>query len=126
MTAPDSAEQVSGVDIPDLVAHIKDSDKFVAVEDCVLNNRAQLPRIMMALYFAAQFCSDPHLSTGEIETITDQLGVRIKMTNVGSAIKANHKFFTAKVVRKAGTKVPYKLNRTGSQAFETVLQGEKL
>lgn len=81
---------------------------------------------MMALFFAQRYKSGTCLSTGEIETVTDQLGVRIKATNVASTIKSNLRYFTGTAVRKRGTRVPYKLNRTGTTAFEKLLTGESL
>ena len=114
------------VDIMGLIGFIKDSDEYPQIEEKVLNKKGQLPRIMMVLYFNNDFSDDAHLTTGQIETITDQLGVRIQSQNGGKVIKRYQKYFTAKAVRKMGAIVPYKLNRQGLRAFEGYLDGKKL
>lgn len=112
------------LDIVGLVAHIKDSDKYSQAEDNIIDKKDELPKIMMCMYFKNEFSDDPYLTTGQVEKITDQLGIKLKMSNVASKIRNNQAYFTAKTVRQKGKPVPYKLNRRGEKAFEKYLKGE--
>lgn len=111
------------VDIPGLVDAIKESKHFRQVTETILKKRSQLPRVLMCFYFAKEFLDDPRLTTGEVETITDQLDVKIKRQNVGIVIKNNLGFFSTDQVRKRGAIVRYKLNRQGIEAFQKYLKG---
>lgn len=120
-TRPESAE----LDIAGLVAHIKDSDDYADVEKNIIDKKNVLAKIVMCLYYAAEFFDDPHLTTGQIQDITDQLSIRLGMANAANKIRDNQRYFTGKTVRKKGQPVPYKLNRQGEKAFEKFVKGEK-
>lgn len=114
------------INIPAIVEAINDYDDHEAVDKHILSKSAQLPRIIMCLKFADEALDSPYLTTGNIQTITDQLGVKIKSQNAATTIKSNQKYFTADSVRKVGAIVRYKLNRKGITAFDKLLKGEKL
>jgi hypothetical protein len=114
-----------GLDVPGFVAQIKDSDDYSDLEQNIIDKPAMLPKLLMCMHFAKELSDDPYLTTGQIQAITDQLGIKIHMANVGKAIKSNQKHFTAKTARKRGQAVPYKLNRNGEAAFQRFLKGEK-
>lgn len=124
--SPKSEGQKEGIDVMGLVAHIKDSDDYDELQKNIIDKRDMLPRIIMCLKYAADFLDSPHLTTGQIEQLTDQLGIKMQMANVGKCIMKNQRYFTGKKVRKPGVGVPYKLNRQGEKAFEKFLKGEKL
>lgn len=113
------------LDIAGLVTYIKDSKIYPEVEKNIIDKRGVLPRIMMCMHFASEFSDELYLKTGQVEAITDQLGIKIGMANAANNIKKNQKYFTAKTVRKKGQPVPYKLNRKGENTFEKYLNGEK-
>ena len=117
-------EQGPGIDIPGIVAHIKDSDDYKQIEAKILDKRDILNRIMMCMYYAAEFSGEPFLTTGQIEAITNELGVKVGMANAANKIRDNQKYFTGKTVRKRGQPVPYKLNRQGENAFKDILIGK--
>lgn len=111
----------SALNIPQIVDRINTSDEHSLIEAHVLRNSARLPRILMCLYFIKDD-ADPCLTTGQIETLTDQLKIKISKQNVGATIKENQQYFSADKVRKTGVIVRYKLNRKGIEAFEGVLK----
>lgn len=113
---PRSEEMLLG-----LVNYIKGVEEFTNLEKQILNKRAVLPRILMCLYYAKQHFEDPYMTTGELETVTDQLGVKIDRSNVNRKIKQELKYFTADAVRKRGAIVGYKLNRAGEARLEELL-----
>jgi len=119
-------ESSTHVDVPAIVEAINDSDDHDAIDKHILSKSGQLPRIIMCLEFAASTLDSPYLTTGNIQTITDQLGTKIKSQNAATTIKSNQKYFTADSVRKTGAIIRYKLNRKGLTAYKTLLKGEKL
>ncbi|HFD31767.1 MAG TPA: hypothetical protein ENJ28_03500 [Gammaproteobacteria bacterium] len=123
----DSKQGGSGqIDIPAVIEAINDSDDHEAIDENILSKSGQLPRIIMCLKFAESTLDSPYLTTGHIQTITDQLGIKIKSQNAATTIKSNQKYFTADAVRKAGTIIKYKLNRKGLTAYNNLLKGEKI
>lgn len=120
-----SDETAPSLDIAALVGHIKEAPDYSKLEERILNKRDQLARIMMCMHYAAEVCDDPHVTTGQVEAITDQFGVKVTMANAANNIKKNQRFFTGKTIRKKGQPVPYKLNRQGETAFRALLQGTK-
>lgn len=105
-----------------LVHHIQAIDESTDLGEKVLSQRAQLPRILMCVYYAAKcYADDPYLTTGEIETVTDQLGVRIDSSNASKVLKNYTTYVTADAMRKPGAIVGYKLNRNGISYFENLL-----
>lgn len=125
-TNDSTEEDSSQVDVVAIVAAINESDEHDAINNHILSKSAQLPRIIMCLKFASTTLDSPLLTSGDIETITDQLGIKIKSQNAGTAIKNNQKYFTPSSVRKRGAIMKYKLNRKGDTAYKNLLKGEKL
>jgi hypothetical protein len=113
------------IDVPTIVKNIHESDSFEQIEQNILNKKSQLGRVLLASYFAHQVGQE-HLTTGDIEDITDELGVKIAQSNVSHCIADNRKYFTAGTTRKKGAKVPYKLNRQGANTFEKLLKQQKV
>jgi hypothetical protein len=107
------------LDIAGYVAHIKEKSEFPTIDTNVLNDKDQLPRIMLCLYYCNEYFGSPFLTSGQISLITDQFGVRIQVKNVGPTIKANQGLFTLGKIRKQGVTIPYKLNRRGLIEFKT-------
>jgi hypothetical protein len=113
------------VDIPAIIEAINDDDEHDKIEEQILNKSAILPRVLMCLQFSQETVNEP-LTTGDIQTITDQLGIKVSSANAGTAIKKNLKYFTTDSVRKKGAIMKYKLNRKGLQAYQKALDGEKI
>ena len=62
------------------------------------------------------------LTSGDIERITDQLGVKIAGSNASNVLSGRAKsYVSGDAVRKRGGTVRYRLNRRGIQYFENVL-----
>ena len=77
----DSPRRPAGIDVPGYVSHIKEKPEFPTIENNVLNQTEQLPRIMLCLYYCEEFFKSPSLTSGQMETITDQLGVKVDVKN---------------------------------------------
>lgn len=111
----------SGIDIVAVVNEINDSDKHKVIEEKILKKSNQLNRILLVFYFANKIKSGGSITTGDIEKITDQLGIRIKSANAAANIKSNSKFFASETVRKRGAVVKYKINRKGIEEIESII-----
>jgi hypothetical protein len=118
-------ESESKIDISGLVNFIKEQDEFPIIEQKILDKKDRMPKILMSFYYASNFFETPYLTTGNVETITDQFGAKIKTSNISTTIKGNLKYFSQDQVRKKGALLKYKLNRTGVQEFEKLLKEGK-
>jgi hypothetical protein len=90
------------VDIVEIVNKIKDSDNYNKLETNVLDETQNLPRILMCMHYANEYKEGIYLTTGQVEAITDQLGVKITKSNAGSNIKSNQKYFNNRNARMKG------------------------
>lgn len=108
--------------VTEIVNSINDSENLDQIESKILNKSNQLNRILLCFYFIDKVYPNESVTTGVIEEITDQLGVKIHKTNIGTKIKDNLKFFAAEDVRKQGSHVHYKINRKGITEFEKLIE----
>ena len=109
-----------------IIASINDADDYEAIGKRVLDRSDRTARILMCYYFAHRHSSDPALTTGEIERVTSQLGVKIAKANVAKVIRqVAGKYLTADRVRRQGLPVRYQINRRGIAAFEEIIADGK-
>ena len=104
-----------------LVHYIQGHDEFNRLAETILSGRSQLPRILMCLYYGSEHFADPHLTTGELEAVTNQLGARIQKSNIAKVLKKHPTYITSDAMRKKGTIVGYKINRNGQDHFRGLL-----
>lgn len=119
--APTEEGNGDSVDIVSIVNAINDSDQHSIIEQKILKKSNQLNRILLAFYFTTQVNSSLSITTGDVEKITHQLGIRIKSNNVSRTIKENPKYFAADTVRKQGAVMKFKINRKGIEQFESIM-----
>jgi len=112
------------LDLVKVANFITDNEDYNSIDTNILKKTDQLSRIMMCLYYSHKIGCD-YLSTGQIEKITDQLGIKILMTNATKALTKNKGFFSTNKARKKGAKIGYKLNKKGTERFEEILKGVK-
>ncbi|MEP1306241.1 MAG: hypothetical protein ABJK11_13900 [Balneola sp.] len=118
----ESADDENGIDVVKIVNAIYDAENHDIVEEKILKKSNQLNRILMVFAFVNKvYDHNTSITTGDIENITDQLGVRIKRPNAANKIKANSKFFAADSVRKKGSVTKYKINRKGLEEFDKII-----
>lgn len=119
---PDGRTRRSDHQLLDLVQSIREHEDIPAIDNKILSRSPQLPRILLCLYYGELYFPDPYLTTGEVEFVTDQLGVRVRRGNVGAVLKKSPRMVTTDAVRKQGAVVGYKLTRNGKQHFEGLLK----
>lgn len=115
----DSAD--NDFDVNAIVNAINESERYKTIEEKILNKSNVLNRILLVLYFINQIYPALAISTGGIQSVTDQLGVRISSANAATTIKNDSKYFAADTVRKKGAIVKYKINKKGIDEFEKLL-----
>lgn len=122
----DNGDEVAESTLTEIITSINDADNFKDIEKHVLDQRDRLPRILMCYYFAHKHQSDPALITTHVERITEHFRVRIAASNVAKVIREGaSQYLTGDRVRKRGVATNYKINRTGIDAFEKIMRGEK-
>jgi hypothetical protein len=123
-TAEDSGDDETP-DIAAIVARIKDCDEAEQIEARVLDQKDILNRVLLCLWIVHRdFSPTMGLTSGDIEKITEQLGVKVGISNASTTLSGRAKaFVSGDTVRKQGGAVRYKLNRRGVQQFESVLTG---
>ena len=110
------------IDIMQIVNAINESGEYDTIEEKILNKSNQLNRILLVFYFVNKiFGNNASITTGDVQKVTDQLGVKIKSSNVAGKMKDNSKYFSADTVRKKGAIVNYKLNKKGLDYFSELL-----
>lgn len=119
-TVTTTETESEGIDIMAVANEINDADNHPIIEKNILRKVNQLNRILLIFYFAHKINKDIGITTGDIEEVTHQLGIRIKQPNAAKCIKNNTKYFAAENVRKKGTVVKYKINRKGIEEFERI------
>ena len=94
------------------------------VETEILDKSDQLNRVLLPLYIVYKYFENySGLTTGDVETVTDGLGVRVLMRNASKVFATGgSKYVTSDVVRKQGRATRYKLNRRGTRRFEELFR----
>jgi len=111
---PDAEE---AIDVADLVNQIQELKEHDILEQNIINKHNQLAKVMLCFYYAAKLIKQEYLTTGQVEKITDQFGMKIKVANVSTTIKKNSKYFSTSQTRKQGAILKYKLNQKGKLYF---------
>jgi hypothetical protein len=118
-------EKGNGDKIIQIVNKIKNCEEADEIEINILNENGMAGRILLPFYISYKYFSQAVLTTGNVEKITAELGVRIKSPNVANAIKGGlYRYLVSNTTRIKGAKTFYKLNRKGAKYFEVLLGGK--
>jgi len=117
-------EEKKKIDITLLIVNkIKDCEEFEEIEKEVLDKNSIPNRVLLPFYICYKYFPEQGLTTGNIEKITEELGVRVRTPNVSNAITNSlWKYLAGDSSRKKGKAVVYKLNRKGVNYFESILK----
>ena len=103
------------LDIAAVVAILKDCPEAEIIQERVLDAQPlnAVHRTLMCLWAVNKYVNDQlGLTSGDIEKITDQLGIKLDISSA---------FVSGDSVRRKGGAVHYRLNRRGIQEFERIL-----
>jgi hypothetical protein len=111
--------------IAEIVNKIKNHTSSEKIDKNILDKKDMAGKILLPFYICYKFFPSELLTSGDIEKITDQLGVKIKTPNVSKAIKETLlRYLSTDLTRVKGKATPYKLNRKGVKYFETILNSK--
>ncbi len=122
--APNSSEGADiALDIPRLVEIIKDCDEAEVIEAKILDQRDALNRVLMPIFVANKYIdTNLGLTSGDVQKVTDQLGVKVDIASASKILSGRAKaFVSGDAVRKKGAPVRYKLTRRGMQYMEDLV-----
>lgn len=119
------ADSETNVDAATVANRVNEADNHAVIEKHILNKASRLAKVLLAFHFAHE-CGYEQLTSGDVEKITDELGVKVEQSSASHCISDNRKLFSAGAARRKGAKVPYKLNRQGSHAYKQVLETGKM
>lgn len=122
-TAKETKKDNVGHDyILSIVNKIKDCDESEKIEKEILDKISIPGRVLLPFYICYKYFPQRGLTTGDIEKITEQLGVRVKTPNVSKAAAGPMwKYLVGNSSRGRGKVIVYKLNRKGAKYFESFL-----
>jgi hypothetical protein len=125
--ATDTQEAPADLDIAAVVAIIKDCPEAEVIQARVLDAIPlnAMHRTLMCLWAVHRYVNDQlGLTSGDIEKITDQLGIKLEISSASRTLSDKAKaFVSGDSVRRKGGAVHYRLNRRGIQEFERILNG---
>src|SRR3989338_10596333 len=105
-----------------IVNKIKDCEESEKIDAQVLNKISLPAKVLLPFYICYKYFPEQGLTTGDIEKITSQLRVRVKVPNVSNYItNFLWKYLDGDSSRVKGKPVTYKLNRKGATFFESLL-----
>lgn len=120
---PKNKVEASENHIVDICNKIKECEESESIEKQVLDKRGIDNRVLLPYFICHKYFPNPRLTTGEIEKITGQMGVKIKTPNVSKAIADRlWKYLENTSTRARGKATLYKLNRKGATYFNGVLK----
>ena len=105
-----------------IVNKIKDCEESEKIDAQVLNKISLPARVLLPFYICYKYFPEQSLTTGDIEKITSQLRVRVKVPNVSKAVAGSlQKYLAGDSIRGRGKTSRYKLNLKGAKYFESLL-----
>ena len=105
-----------------IVNKIKDCEESEKIDAQVLNKISLPAKVLLPFYICYKYFSEQGLTTGDIEKITSQLRVRVKVPNVSKAVANSlQKYLAGDSTRGRGKTSRYKLNLKGAKYFESLL-----
>ena len=123
MTKSKSGKKVvEDTELPLKIANkIGDCDEADAIQTNVLDKRDRGARALLCLYVSYKYFDNAWLTTGDIQQITSELGVKVEISNANKAIKSLRAYVETGAVRKKGQATPLRLNRAGVKYFEEII-----
>ena len=105
-----------------IVNKIKDCEESEKIDAQVLNKISLPAKVLLPFYICYKYFPEQGLTTGDIEKITSQLRVRVKVPNVSKAVAGSlQKYLAGDSIRWRGKTSRYKLNLKGAKYFESLL-----
>lgn len=105
-----------------IVNKIKDCEESEKIYAQVLTKISLPAKVLLPFYICYKYFPEQSLTTGNIEKITDNLRVRVKVPNVSKAVAGPlQRYLAGDSTRGKGKASRYKLNLKGAEHFELLL-----
>ena len=105
-----------------IVNKIKECEESEKIYAQVLTKISLPTRVLLPFYICYKYFPEQRLTTGDIEKITSELRVRVKVPNVSKAVVGPlQKYLAGDLTRGRGKASRYKLNLKGAKYFESLL-----
>ena len=105
-----------------IVNKIKECEESEKIYAQVLTKISLPTRVLLPFYICYKYFPEQSLTTGDIEKITSELRVRVKVPNVSKAVAGPlQKYLAGDSTRGRGKTSRYKLNLKGAKYFESLL-----
>lgn len=102
---------------------ITNCEEAELIQNKVLDSRNLEARILLCFFISDKYFGNAWLTSGNIERITSELGVKVSSANASTKLKSLRAYLESGKVRKNGLPTPYRLNRSGQKRFENILHG---
>lgn len=107
-----------------IVNKIGDCDEADLIQRHVLDQRGAEGRVLLPFYIANKYFNNAWLTSGDVEKVTSDLGVKIHLKNVTNYLVTYRKYLESNAVRKTGQPTPYRMNRSGRKRFEEIINAK--
>jgi hypothetical protein len=108
-----------------IVNKVGNCEESEDIQKQILDKRGAEGRILLGFYISYKYFSNEWLTSGDIENITAELGVKIDGRNVTNYLKEYRKHLESGAARKKGQSTPYRLNRMGAKRFEEIIHAKE-
>jgi len=112
-------------DLREIVNAIKNDSDFEKIEENILDKKSQVDRVLLPLYIShKQFGNSCELTSGEVSKILRDLNIQITQPNVAITFsRGASKYVIGNKLRKRGSKVYYRISRSGERHLASVIKG---
>ena len=100
-----------------------DCHESESIQTKVLDGRSVDAKVLMCFYISHKHFGNAWLTSGDIQRITSELGVKVAVGNASNAMKKLRTYLETGKVRKKGSPTPCRLNRGGVKRFEEIING---
>jgi hypothetical protein len=118
---PKKAENEGNSIVLQIVNKVGDCDETADIQARVLDKRGAEGRVLLSFYVSQKYFNNTWLTSGDVEKITSDLGVKIDKKNISNYLVTYRKYLESNAVRKSGQPTPYRMNRGGVKRFEEII-----
>ncbi|EKD49756.1 MAG: hypothetical protein ACD_63C00056G0002 [uncultured bacterium] len=124
--APAEARQKPTTDKSlNIVNKVGDCGETDAIQKEILDKRGAEGRVLLSFYISYKYLKNEWLTSGDVEKITSDLGVKIDKKNASNYLTTFRKYLESGATRKRGQPTPYRLNRNGAKRFEEIINAKE-
>lgn len=100
---------------------ICDCDEYELLEKKIIDTEDKEAKILMCFYISKKYFENQWLTSGNVEKITSEIGIKITVSNASKLLKKMRAYLECGESRKKGVPTKYRLNRNGLKKVEEIL-----